>query len=122
MELVKVKSDVRYGIPTISVNKSGVIRLSLMVKNSLGLKAGDKVGFYFDKDKPKDWFIKINDDDDIILRNVDKAKSALLVNSSNIANTLLKSIGFSTNATMRIVLVPVEEHTYCILTASAKGE
>ena len=121
MELVKVKSNSKSGLPTISINKKGVMRLSPMVKEALNLKVGDKVGFYFDKDKPKDWFIKINDND-ITLRNADKAKTSLLSNSSIVANRLLNSIGFSTKAIMRIVLVPVEEHTYCILTASAKGE
>jgi len=122
MELVKVRSDVRYGVPAINVNKSGVMRLSPMIKKTLKLKAGDKVGFYFDKDNPKDWCMKINDDD-ITLRDADTAKTALLANSSVVANKILLSFDFLTKATIRVALKPFKEDCYFALLAStAKGE
>lgn len=121
MELVKVKSDSRSGLPLISINKTGVMRLSPMVKETLKLKAGDKVGFYHEKDNPKNWSIKINDDD-ITLRNADTAKTALLANSSSVANKILRSLDFVNKATIRVALKPFQEDYYAILSSSAQGE
>ena len=121
MELVKVKSDACRGIPTISINKNGVIRLSPMVKECLELKVGDKVGFYFDKDEPKNWSLKINDDD-ITLRKADKDGKAVLSNSATVAKEILRSFDFVNKMTIRLALKPFQEDYFALLASSAKGE
>ncbi len=118
MEFVKVKSFNRRGLPTINVNKSGVMRLSPLVKDTLKLKAGDKIGFYHEKDNPKNWCMKINDDD-IELRKVHKA---LLASSASVANEILKSFDFVNSVLIRVALKPIEGDYYALLTSSAKGE
>ncbi len=121
MELVKVKSNSASGIPTININKTGVMRLSPTVKEGLKLKAGDKVGFYFEKDNPKNWSLKINDDD-ITLRNADKEEKAILSNSSAVANKILSSFDFVNKMTLRVALKPFQEDYFALLASSAKGE
>lgn len=123
MELVKVETKSRVlGVPVVSIVKSGVIRLSPIIKDTLKLKIGDRVGFYYDKDKPKEWSLKINDDD-ITLRNADTAKTALLANSSVVANKILASLGFVNKVTIRMALKPFKDDCYfALLTSSAKGE
>lgn len=109
----------------VSVNKNGVIRLNEPAVEYLSMFPGNKINFYQDKDSPKDWFIKI-EDDGIVLREKKSYGKGLLLQSASITRDMIKSLGFESRFMALLAKEPLNfnntEGFYAILTSSAKGK
>ncbi len=109
----------------VNVNKNGVIRLNELVVEHLILCSGNKINFYQDKDSPKDWFIKI-EDDGLVLREKKSYGKGLLLQSASITRDMIKSLVFESRFTALLAKEPLNfnntEGFYAILTSSAKGK
>jgi hypothetical protein len=53
------KAPAKVSRPTFTVTKGSVLKISKMLADSLGLKAGDKVMIAQDEKSPTDWFVGV---------------------------------------------------------------
>ena len=115
-------SHARPGKPTINFNKKGPISISKTAVQKLNVSPETPVAFLQDEENPKDWYITVGGDKDgFKVRYAENG--ACIFNSSYLSQTLLRSLGISTNSSFLIATEPTElflgQNGYAIITKSA---
>lgn len=107
------------GKPQIRVSTTGTFAFNLLAGTKLELKEGQKLNFYQDEDRPKDWYFeKTTEQDGLVIR---KYKEGFMCAGSEIARKLLKAC-ITDNSKSKAFLVSTEPENgmYAIITSAAK--
>ncbi len=107
--------------PSLSIHKSGVLRLNKTAVTALDFKHGDAFEVLQDEENPQDWYIAKTTNENALIWRKDSS-GAMLCNVKYIADKILKSLGITGKAAkFRIATEEVEEglKAYAIFTHSA---
>lgn len=92
MELVRAHNKVKRATgDSLSFSKAGLISFSKDLAEKLKLEEGSKISFFYEKEKPQDWYFNISKDGDTEIRTAKDGKSVF--NAAGIRLDILKSIG-----------------------------
>lgn len=96
--------------PRLGFSKAGVISINPPAQVLLGIKAGDYIVFYQDRNEPKSWWVAKSDPaNGVVTRAVNKGDSKnLLVNWSVVARTFRASCGQSGSCRVQVGIEAVE--------------
>lgn len=96
--------------PRIGFNKTGVISINPPAQVLLGIKAGDYIVFYQDRNEPASWWISKSDSaHGVLVRSNDKAGAkALVANWSVVVKTFLASCRQSGSCRVQVGIEAVE--------------
>lgn len=96
--------------PRIGFNKSGVISINPPAQVLLGVKAGDYIVFYQDRNEPRSWWVAKSDAaNGVVTRAIKKGGSKnLLVNWSAVAKSFRASTGQSGSCRVQVGIEAVE--------------
>ncbi len=125
LKLVNVEKSRETG-KFISVNKSGVFSFSKDLTDTIGLEEGQKIDFYQDEEKPKDWYFTIVEEGQNIIRGngKDAKYKMMMTNCSDMAKKIKTSLNFDNTKTLRVpVGLAFNENGndyYPIITAAVK--
>jgi len=102
----------------LTIGKSGVFHFSNDFIKESGFKQGDRIDFYQDEDRPKDWYIVQNETGQLTLRQQALLRG-LVFNSQFMAKKIKESIGFDIEKSINLPIGLIDEgnQVYPIITA-----
>lgn len=80
------------GTPNLRVNVSGGIVLNKALSEQLKLTENSKIELVQDTDKPKDWFLTVNDTEPALSIRVNKGQAGFMVQNSALAQLFVNAI------------------------------
>lgn len=106
--------------PHVTIACWGVILFNNGASELFGFKPGDRVNFYQDEARPKDWYIEKTEDTDGL--QVRMCKTGFACSTSEITREMLKPFDLKgkKSITFPIALSPDENGYYAILTSVVK--
>ena len=116
MDLIEFKRSSCRGdlYPALTVSTKGALRFNKPAVEAYGLKAGDKVSFFQDKNQPIDWYLKFGSG--AILRKPGSDNGSLVFNFVTVARMILSAVK-KDKASIRLATEPVDGY-FAILTRS----
>lgn len=100
--------------PAVSFSKNGLISFNRLACDKMKLKAGEMISIRYDKNKPKEWWVKV-DPEGIILRQM--KYGFLSCNCSMVVKTMMVNLNVKKGFRVRIGSEP-EEGWYSLITSA----
>lgn len=119
MKLINKTQVHKQGGATISISRSGLITLSIVAAEIMGIKPGDEICLFQDAESPTDWYVR-KEDNGLKLRQSNELKP-LQTNSKMLTGDIIDSLpGCATDVrrtySMMVSNSPIEDGYHAIIT------